>query len=237
MASLASLLLGSYFYDICTFAAGLAGNLFAFVLFVSPIPTFRRIVRNQSTEQFSGLPYLYSLLNCLICFWYGLPIVSYGVILVATVNSIGAIFQLVYVSLFIIFADNAKKLKMCGMLIGVFAIFGLITFLSLQMFDHQSRQIFVGYINVASLISMFASPLFIINLVIKTKSVEFMPFHLSLATFLMSISFFSYGMLLRDFFIYIPNGIGSVLGIIQLVLYGHYREKSREDYTLPLFVS
>ncbi|KAL0921119.1 hypothetical protein M5K25_008156 [Dendrobium thyrsiflorum] len=132
---------------------------------------------------------------------------------------------------------SSSQLKMCGMLIGVFAIFGLITFLSLQMFDHQSRQIFVGYINVASLISMFASPLFIINLVIKTKSVEFMPFHLSLATFLMSISFFAYGLLLRDFFIYIPNGLGSVLGIIQLLLYGHYREKSREDYTLPLFVS
>ncbi|XP_020595974.1 bidirectional sugar transporter SWEET2a [Phalaenopsis equestris] len=237
MASLSSLSAGSSFYDICTLAAGLAGNLSAFVLFVSPIPTFRRIVRNKSAEQFSGLPYLYSLLNCLICIWYGLPIVSYGVILVATVNSIGAIFQLVYISIFIIFADNAKKLKMCGMLIGVFAIFGLIIFLSLELFDHQNRQIFVGYINVGSLISMFASPLFIINLVIKTKSVEFMPFHLSFATFLTSISFFSYGMLLHDFFIYIPNGIGSVLGITQLLLYGYYREKSREDYTLPLFIS
>lgn len=72
-------------------------------------PTFKRIVRNKSTEQFSGLPYIYSLLNCLICMWYGLPWVSYGVILVATVNSIGAAFQLAYVSLFIRFADSAKR--------------------------------------------------------------------------------------------------------------------------------
>lgn len=72
-------------------------------------PTFRRIVRNKSTEQFSGLPYIYSLLNCLICMWYGLPCVSYGVILVATVNSFGAAFQFVYVVLFILHADGSKK--------------------------------------------------------------------------------------------------------------------------------
>lgn len=72
-------------------------------------PTYKRIIRNKSTEQFSGLPYVYSLLNCLICMWYGLPCVSYGVILVATVNSIGAAFQLVYVTLFIIYADTTRK--------------------------------------------------------------------------------------------------------------------------------
>jgi len=41
------------------------------------------------------------------------------------------------------------------------------------------------------------------NLVIRTKSVEYMPFYLSLSMFLMSASFFGYGVLLRDFFIYV----------------------------------
>lgn len=72
-------------------------------------PTFKRIVRNKSTEQFSGLPYLYSLLNCLICMWYGLPFISYGVLLVVTVNSIGAAFQLTYLILFIVYADPKRK--------------------------------------------------------------------------------------------------------------------------------
>ncbi|KAL2475100.1 Bidirectional sugar transporter SWEET2 [Abeliophyllum distichum] len=107
-------------YSVFSYAAGIAGNLFAFVLFVSPIPTFRRIIRSQSTEQFSGLPYIYALLNCLICFWYGLPIVSPGVILVATVNSVGAIFQLIYITIFITYAEKPKKLKMLGLLLAVF---------------------------------------------------------------------------------------------------------------------
>ncbi|KAH9608713.1 hypothetical protein KSS87_009402 [Heliosperma pusillum] len=72
-------------------------------------PTFRRIIRNKSTEQFSGLPYIYTLLNCFICAWYGTPFVSVDNILLTTVNSIGAIFQLVYISLFITYAEREKK--------------------------------------------------------------------------------------------------------------------------------
>ncbi|XP_071922606.1 bidirectional sugar transporter SWEET2a-like isoform X2 [Coffea arabica] len=160
-------------YSVLSYAAGVAGNFFAFVLFVSPMPTFRRIIRRQSTEQFSGLPYVYALLNCLICLWYGMPIISPGIILVATVNSVGAIFQMIYIIIFIAYAERGKK-----------------------------------------------------NLVIKTKSVEYMPFYLSLATFLMSLSFFGYGMFKQDLFISVPNGIGSLLGIIQLVLYFCYSRSS-----------
>ncbi|KAJ4849967.1 Bidirectional sugar transporter SWEET2a [Turnera subulata] len=187
----------------CSDAAGIAGNLFAFVLFVSPIPTFRRIVRNQTTEQFSGLPYLYALLNCLICLWYGMPIVTPGIIPVATVNSVGAVFQLIYITIFIFYADKTKKLKMSALVIAVFALFGGIVFVSLRFFEAQMRQMFVGYLSVFSLISMFVSPLFIINLVIKSKSVEYMPFYLSLSTFLMSLSFFVYGVLKFDPFLYV----------------------------------
>lgn len=41
--------------------------------------------------------------------WYGLPFVSYGVVLVATVNSIGAVFQLAYTAVFIAFADAKQR--------------------------------------------------------------------------------------------------------------------------------
>ncbi|KAG8385362.1 hypothetical protein BUALT_Bualt03G0035200 [Buddleja alternifolia] len=224
-------------YSICSNAAGVAGNLLAFVLFVSPIPTFSRIIRSRSTEQFSGLPYIYALLNCLICLWYGMPIVSSGIILIATVNSVGAIFQFVYIIIFIIYADTGKKLKMLGLLLAVVAVFAVVVFVSINFFEPPNRQLFVGYLSVFSLISMFASPLFIINLVIRTKSVEYMPFYLSLATFLMSFSFFAYGMLKQDPFISVPNGIGAILGIIQLVLYFFYSRSSVEVSRKPLLES
>lgn len=222
---------------ICTDAAGVAGNIFAFGLFVSPISTFRRILRNQSTEQFSGLPYMYALLNCLLCMWYGTPLVSSNNVLVMTVNSVGAVFQLAYITLFIIYAEKVKKIRMLGLLLAVFGLCAIIVAGSLQITDSIMRRMFVGFLSGASLISMFASPLFIINLVIRTKSVEFMPFYLSLSTFLMSSCFFLYGLLNSDPFIYVPNGIGTILGIVQLVLYFHYKNRSSEDSREPLIVS
>lgn len=224
-------------YSSLSDAAGVAGNLLAFVLFVSPIPTFRRIIRSKSTEQFSGQPYIYALLNCLLCLWYGLPIVSPNIIHIATVNSIGAAFQFVYIIIFIVFAEKRKKMNMIGLLLAVFAVFGIIVFVSLHFFDRPSRQLFVGYLTVFSLISMFASPLFVINLVIRTKSVEYMPFYLSLSTFLMSVAFFVYGMLKADPFITVPNGIGAILGMIQLLLYCFYSRRSGETARRPLLES
>ncbi|KAL0305558.1 UNVERIFIED_CONTAM: Bidirectional sugar transporter SWEET2a [Sesamum radiatum] len=132
-----SLSQGGFFstYSFFSDAAGVAGNLLAFVLFVSPIPTFRRIIRSRSTEQFSGLPYIYALLNCFICLWYGMPIVSSGIILIATVNSVGAIFQLVYIIIFIIYADKERKVPN-----GIGAILGIIQLVLYFWYSRSSVQ-------------------------------------------------------------------------------------------------
>ncbi|RZC45850.1 hypothetical protein C5167_038797 [Papaver somniferum] len=258
-------------------AAGVTGNLFAFVLFVSPIPTFSRIVRNRSTEQFSGLPYIYTLLNCLICLWYGLPHVSPGIILVATVNSVGAVFQLVYVILFIVYADKGKKMRMLGLLLAVFGAFVVIAYVSMTFFDSHTRQLFVGCLSVASLISMFASPLFVIVCLYPALLSEFhfftfnhmctpylLPcvttqfiwfgfiyrylFHILLSEFgdpdkeCRVHAFLSFPCDLPDEHLFphlwgLPNGIGTVLGAIQLSLYAHYSRMSGDGSREPLIPS
>lgn len=228
----------SSLYDISCFAAGLAGNVFALALSLSPVPTFKRVLKAKSTEQFDGLPYLLSLLNCCICLWYGLPWVSGGGgrALVATVNGTGALFQLAYISLFIFYADSrTTRLKITGLLVLVVFAFALIAHASIALFDQPVRQLFVGSVSMASLVSMFASPLAVMGLVIRTECVEFMPFYLSVSTFLMSASFAMYGLLLRDFFIYFPNGLGVILGAMQLVLYAYYsRRWKNSDSSAPL---
>uniref|UniRef100_A0A5B6Z1F8 Putative bidirectional sugar transporter SWEET2 n=1 Tax=Davidia involucrata TaxID=16924 RepID=A0A5B6Z1F8_DAVIN len=129
------------------------------------------------------------------------------------------------------------QLRILALLLAVFGLFAAIAVGSLNLSDRDIRHMFIGFLSGASLISMFASPLFIINLVIRTRSVEFMPFCLSLSTFLMSTSFFLYGYFNLDPFVYVPNGIGTILGIVQLVLYSHYKNTSREDCREPLIVS
>jgi len=223
--------------EIWHYAAGTAGNFFALGLFLSPIPTFSRITKNKSTEQFSGLPYIFALLNCLICTWYGLPFVSRNNILVTTVNGTGAIFQLFYISLYIVYSQKEARVKMVVLLSLVMAIFISIVLVTYEFMKQPLRKVFVGSLSVFSLVSMFASPLSIIKLVIETHSVEYMPFYLSLSTLLMSASFFTYGFLGQDPFVYVPNGIGSVLGMIQLGLYFYYRNNRRRRQAVQPLLS
>nr|GLL47490.1 protein RST1 isoform X1 [Ipomoea trifida] len=74
-------------------------------------------------------------------------------------------------------------------------------------------------------IIMYGSPLSIIRLMVKTKSVEFMPFFLSLFVFLCGTSWFIFGLLGKDPFVAIPNGFGRGLGAVQLILYAIYCDK------------
>ncbi|TQE00716.1 hypothetical protein C1H46_013655 [Malus baccata] len=216
------------------------GNVFAFVLFLSPIPTFKRIVITKQTEQLSGLPYIYALLNCLICSWYGMLVVKTGIILVATVNSVGAVFQLVYLSMFITYAERAikhyhliivqdgdpsKVIKVpkgfdyelynrndINRILGPKAscisfkdstcrCFGYMVFNKKYIYTIDD-DCFVLDSAIYHHSYGFACTFFQ-KLVIKTRSVEFMPFNLSLATFLMSLSFFAYGVFKKDHFLYV----------------------------------
>lgn len=54
---------------IARFFFGVSGNVIALFLFLSPVVTFWRIIRKRSTEDFSGVPYNMTLLNCLLSAW------------------------------------------------------------------------------------------------------------------------------------------------------------------------
>ncbi|KAF6170488.1 hypothetical protein GIB67_031896 [Kingdonia uniflora] len=219
---------------ILHFLFGILGNGVDLFLFLVPAITFQRIIKRKSTEKFSCVPYIISLLTCLVNAWYGLPFVSPNNILLSTIDFTGAAIESVYVVIFIVFAPKKVRVKTSILLAVVIIVFFGFALVSQFVIPQHYRQLFCGLTTTILCICMYASPLAAMRLVIETRSVEFMPFLLSLAMFLCGTFWFVFGLLGHDPFISVPNGVGCGLGALQLILYAIYRNNKRDgDGTNP----
>ncbi|KAH7289087.1 hypothetical protein KP509_31G056600 [Ceratopteris richardii] len=106
----------------------------------------------------------------------------------------------------------------------VLIVYAIIVILTLEVLPNGKKAMFVGIIAAVINTVMYAAPLAVMKHVITTKNVESMPFLLSLCTFINSCLWAIYGILKVDPYIIIPNVLGVIFGIMQLVLYGYYRD-------------
>ncbi|XP_058778685.1 bidirectional sugar transporter SWEET6b-like [Vicia villosa] len=203
---------------------GIIGNVISFGLFFSPAPTFYGIIKKKSVEEFKPDPYLATLLNCAFWVFYGMPFVRPNSTLVYTINGIGIVFEVVYLTIFYIYTTNKarKKLVLYLFIEAIFfAAIVLITMLAVH--GTTKRSLIVGVICDIFNIMMYVSPLTIMAKVIKTKSVRYMPFWLSVANFLNGLCWTTYALLPPfDIYVLISNSIGAVSGLVQLILYACY---------------
>ncbi|KAH0975536.1 hypothetical protein GBA52_017435 [Prunus armeniaca] len=108
--------------------------------------------------------------------------------------------------------------------------FVIVVFVVLYCFHTTKRRsLIVGIICIVFNILMYASPLTIMKMVIKTKSVKYMPFYLSLASLLNGVVWVVYALLKFDINMLIPNGLGAISGVIQLILYATFYRTTRWD--------
>jgi len=228
--------------DSTLFIIGVIGNIISVLVFTSPIKTFWRILRSGSTEEFEPAPYVFTLLNGLLWLYYG--VTKPDGFLVATVNGFGALMEAIYVVLFIVYAANhatrVKTVKLAAALdIGGFGVVYAVTRFAINELD--LRIMVIGTICACLNVLMYGSPLAAMKTVITTKSVAFMPFFLSFFLFLNGGIWATYAVLDRDMFLGIPNGIGFVLGTIQLIIYAIYMNskasQSSKETASPLLAS
>ncbi|XP_076960705.1 bidirectional sugar transporter SWEET17-like [Bidens hawaiensis] len=200
---------------------GIVGNIISILMFLSPVKTFLRIVKKRSTEEFESLPYICTLLNSSLWTYYG--ITKPGSYLVATVNGFGVVVEIAYITLFLIYASprtRVKTAKLAG-IVDVLVFAGVVLVTQFAMVGEMRIDV-IGFMGAALNIVMYASPLSAMKLVLTTKSVEYMPFLLSLFLLLNGGVWTFYAILVQDWFLLVPNGTGFILGFAQLTLYSIY---------------
>ncbi|GLT33428.1 hypothetical protein SLA2020_080220 [Shorea laevis] len=208
------------------FIFGILGNICTFVVFMAPIPTFHRIWKKKSTEGFQSLPYLATLFSSMLWVYYAS--LKSGVFLLITINSFGCLIETIYIAFYITYAPTKARMSTLMLLFLLnFVGFSMIFLLSHFLAKESTRLQVLGWICMIFSLAMYVAPLNIMRSVIRSNSVEFMPFYLSLFLTINAIAWLFYGLFLKDSYVAIPNILGFIFGFLQLVLYGIYRNKSK----------
>lgn len=207
-----------------TLAFGLLGNAVSFMVFLSPLPTFYKVYKKKSTEGFQSVPYVVGLFSAMLWIYYAL--LKGNAMLLITINSVGCFIQTFYLCFFLFYAPKKARIECLKLIVLMIVVgFGLIVSLTYFLASGANRVVIVGWICLVFALCVFIAPLGVVRQVIKTKSVEFMPLLLSSALTLNAVTWFFYGALLHDFNIAIPNVLGFIFGILQIILYFVYKNK------------
>ncbi|CAO2824481.1 unnamed protein product [Amaranthus hypochondriacus] len=221
-----------------TFIFGILGNFVSCGVFLAPLPTFWSIYKKKSTQGFQSIPYSVALFSAMLLLYYALIKESNGIMII-TINTFGFVIESFYLIIYLIYATKKARVY-TARLIGLFNVlfFGLIVGVTM-VFVHGKdehtllsrggmRENVVGWICGIFSVCVFAAPLSVMRMVIRTKSVEFMPFGLSFSLTFCAIFWFFFGFLIKDFYIALPNVLGFGFGIVQMILYIIYKDSSKK---------
>ncbi|XP_051147935.1 bidirectional sugar transporter SWEET10-like [Andrographis paniculata] len=208
-------------------ASGILGNAISFFVFLSPLPTFYKIHKKKSAEGFQSVPYIVSLFSAMLWIYYAF--LKPNSVLLFTINSVGIATQTIYISTFIFYATKKARVHTLMLLLADIVGMGLIVVLTYFLQKGAARTATVGWICLVFSLCVFVAPLAILRRVIRTKSVEYMPFYLSFFLTISAVAWFFYGLLRKDMNIALPNVLGFVFGLIQMALYVLYKDSKKSS--------
>ncbi|KAK8530736.1 hypothetical protein V6N13_030680 [Hibiscus sabdariffa] len=179
---------------------------------------------------FKSDPYIATLLNCMMWIFYGLPIVHPDSTLIITINGIGLFIESLYITIFFTYSNNKKRKRIILLLVLELIFMAAVVVITLYLFKTtKKRSMFVGILAMVFNIGMYVSPLTVMSMVIRTKSVKYMPFTLSLFSLLNGIVWMTYALLQFDINVLVPNGLGCLAGIAQIILYAWFYKTTNWD--------
>ncbi|KAL3107590.1 hypothetical protein niasHT_013239 [Heterodera trifolii] len=181
-------------------------------LFFCGIPICRQIWKRRDTTEISGAPFLMGVLGGTCWCVYGYLKGDHTVMLVT-----GA--QIVLYSTYTVFYWFMTKnklmitIKVVALIITCAALVAAVVIFQKKVFHP------LGIICMTLNTADFAAPLAGLNTVIRRGATSTLPLPLCIANFMVSTEWFIYGLLVWDFYLITPNGIGSFLAFCQVMLF------------------
>uniref|UniRef100_A0AC35U7J6 Sugar transporter SWEET1 n=1 Tax=Rhabditophanes sp. KR3021 TaxID=114890 RepID=A0AC35U7J6_9BILA len=194
-------------------------NVLSLLAFLTTVALFfcgtaicRQIWRRQDTAEISGAPFLMGVLGgtCWLAYGYLKP--DNTVLCVTSVQCV----MYVFYSLFYWFMTK-DKLWITFQIGAIYSICGSLI-AAVYFFGHKVYHP-LGIVCVTLNAMDFGAPLAGIHVVLRKRATATLPLPLCIANFLVSTEWFLYGLLKEDLYIIVPNGIGSFLSTLQIIVF------------------
>jgi solute carrier family 50 (sugar transporter) len=227
----------SQFVNLCGQVAPIA----SVGLFLAPIPTIKDVMAAGTVGSLPMLPYSVMTSNAFMWCTYGFMKSQASI---WSCNGIGFVLAMYYCFQFALRVPNknrhfldASTPTLPGTVkhhfVGVSAVLALTTLVAVVKPFAANTANVIGNVAVLICIIMFASPLSVIQLVLRTKSAESIPLPFTVMSCLNCFSWVVFGWYkLKDINVWLPNILGLTFGVVQVILklvfYG-------QDKSLPTY--
>lgn len=207
--------------DLGSTIFGWVGNALALYFYIAPIVPFVKVIKGQMTwKQSPGVLLLCSFLNCILWSDYGLITNQF---LLYLANGLGGTITLIYITIFLIHVADRK------VLLSLFYNFFLICciveiyFVFYYLVPFKVTGIIANIFNVL----MYAAPGEKIYQICKGASYQLIPIWSTIGGTACSTSWMCYGIYQKDIYVVIPNALGVLASIVQIVIFIIYRRKQK----------
>jgi solute carrier family 50 protein (sugar transporter) len=193
------------------------GNGFAILFFIIPLTVIIEVYKTGKTDKVPYLLFLFTILNCEFWTLYGVKENAWPLI---ACNVIGIITNHIFLTVYFIYLNivTFKKILFIGLLYFTF----ILSFTSFYILVKDSK--FFGTIAMIMNICMFVAPLQNLNKVVKLKDNSYIPIWISMTLVFNCTVWSLYGYFKDvDLYVMIPNILGLLLAVLQVVLWFKYR--------------
>ena len=208
----------------------LLGNIFGWVgmalgiyFFISPAVPFYNLIKGKiNYTDAPGLLLVFTFINEILWLIYGLlvdkPQIYYT-------NGIGGGFTVIFITIFLSYYSKEKIYLTAIFLILLVIIMATISYLGYFMIYYE----YVGYGATVFNVGMYAATGEKIYRVFKTKNYKLMPIFSIIGAFLCTGCWIIYGTIIYEINVLIPNGLGMLFAIIQLIVYFYFYCSTKKE--------
>ena len=206
--------------DIVGDIFGYIGSLISTYFFISPVVPILKLIKGETTiKDTPGILLICSFLNCVLWAMYGLLKDRF---LQYAPNGLGGSITLIWITIYLIYLADKKilfaLLYNCSLIAGVIGLSLLFYF----VIDAELTGKIVLIFNVL----MYAAPGEKMYTVCKTGNYQLIPIWSTIGAAACSGCWLIYGLYVGDINVTIPNVLGVICSIIQLIVYWIYKKKN-----------